>query len=149
MKETQSQVESRVVHGAHGVSAEEDHIVVSKVVLVGVGSILIFIVAGFWAWRILVSSVEEYQPEGPGSVPVAVGQYEIGIVNQRLLELDAHAQNKIADQHAALANGWGETPGQKVHPTVSEAIDRVIAEQARAAPPPSPAPAPTPSAPKK
>ena len=146
MKKTQSEVESRVVVGAHGVSAEEDHVIVSKVVGVGVAAILLFIVSGFWAYRILVSGVREEQPNGPAPTPPAIGQYEIGIVNQRLIDLDAHADHKIAEQRAALLNGWGDKPGQKVHPTVAEAMDRVIAEQAPAeAPAPAAAPTPAPS----
>ena len=38
MKKTQTELESRVIRGAHGVAAEEDHILTGKVTQVGVGA---------------------------------------------------------------------------------------------------------------
>ena len=147
MKKTQSELESRVIVGAHGVAAEEDHLVMSKVVSVGVGSLVIFLVGILWAWRIQVRTMAEIQPDGPPPRPVAMGQYEIGIVNQRLFEQDWHAVDKIGGQQQALGAGWGDQPGVKAHPNLNEAMDRVINE-ARNPPPAPPAPAPpTPPAP--
>ncbi len=141
MKKTQSELESRVIVGAHGVAAEEDHLVMSKVVSVGVGSLVIFLVGILWAWRIQVRTMAEIQPDGPPPRPVAMGQYEIGIVNQRLFEQDWHAVDKIGGQQQALGAGWGDQPGVKAHPNLNEAMDRVINE-ARNPPPAPPAPAP-------
>ncbi|MCP3145148.1 hypothetical protein [Pyxidicoccus xibeiensis] len=144
MKKTQSELESRVIVGAHGVAAEEDHLVMGKVVGVGVGALVIFAVGILWAWRIQVRTMEDIQPDGPPPRPAALGQYEIGIVNQRLFEQDWHAEDKIAEQQQALGAGSSDQLGVKTHLGLKEAMDRVITER-RNPPPPPPAPAPTPA----
>lgn len=141
MKKTQVEQESRVIVGAHGVAAEEDHLVLGKVVRVGLISLFIFAVGAVWAWRFQVSIERELQPDGPPPKPAAIGQYEIGIVNQRMFEQDTHAEEKILGQQKALQNGWGDKPGVAAHPTLEQAMDRVIAD-AQKPPPPPPAPAP-------
>jgi hypothetical protein len=149
MKKTQSELESRIVTGAHGVAAEEDHLKLGKVVAVGAGALLLFAIGGFAAYGIMVRSEREAQPDGPAPTPAAIGQYEIGIVNQRLFDVDSHALSKISAQQLALKNGWGERPGQVVHMPLDQAMDAVIA--AKGIPPvpavqspPSTPPAPAP-----
>jgi hypothetical protein len=142
MKKTQVEQESRIITGAHGVAAEEDHVILGKVVSVGVISLLIFAVGGVWAWRIQVSTMKEQLPDGPAPRPAAMGQYEIGIVNQRLFQQDFHAEQKLANQQQALRNGWGDQPGAAAHPNLEQAMERVISDARRAPPPPPPAPAP-------
>ena len=51
LKETQVELEEQVIHGAHGTSAMADHLVMKKIIAVGVGSLLCFVVGGIWAWR--------------------------------------------------------------------------------------------------
>lgn len=145
MKKTQSELESRVIVGPHGVAAEEDHLVMGKVVGIGVGALVIFLVGILWAWHIQVRTMEEAQPDGPPPRPAAMGQYEIGIVNQRLFEQDWHAVDKIGGQQQALGAGWGDQPGVKAHATLDEAMERVITESRN--PPPAPTPAPPAPAP--
>ncbi len=159
MKKTQTELESRVIHGAHGVSAEEDHIGTSAVVRVGVVSLAIFLVGGIWAWRIQIATEKELVPEGSAPIPALItpdknGQtaYEVGIVNQRMFQQDVHAEQKISAQQRALENGWADQPGVVARPTISAAMDAVVAEQAatRQQPPtptPTPAPAPSPAPP--
>ncbi|WP_426754552.1 hypothetical protein [Myxococcus sp. Y35] len=143
MKKTQSELESRVIVGPHGVAAEEDHLVMGKVVGIGVGSLAIFAVGIVWAWWIQVRTMADIQPDGPPPRPAAMGQYEIGIVNQRQFQQDWHAEDKIGGQDQALRAGWGDQPGVKQHPTLDAAMKTVI-EQKRN-PPPAPAPEPTPA----
>jgi hypothetical protein len=143
MKKTQSELESRVIVGAHGVAAEEDHLVMGKVVGIGVGSLIIFLVGILWAWRIQVRTMADILGEDMVAAPrpAAMGQYEVGIVNQRLFEQDWHAVDKIGGQQQALGAGWGDQPGVKAHPNLNEAMERVINE-ARNPPPTPPPPAP-------
>jgi hypothetical protein len=159
MKKTESELESRVIRGAHGVAAEEDHILTGKVIQVGVVSLVIFIVGGIWAWRLQVATTHELVPEGSAPVPALItpdknGQtaYEIGIVNQRMFPLDTHAERKIGSQQKALESGWADEPGVVARPTISAAMDQVIAEQAagrqqQAPANPTPAPQPAPQQP--
>jgi hypothetical protein len=150
MKKTQSELESRVIVGAHGVSAEEDHLVLSKVIKVGVISLVIFAVGCVWAYFILVNTIQESNPDGPPPRPAALGQYEIGIVNQRMFQQDHHAEDKISGQQQALKHGTGEQ-GAAAHMPIDQAFERVIADAKRppAPPPPpvTPEPAPAPGTP--
>ncbi|AFE07012.1 hypothetical protein COCOR_06611 [Corallococcus coralloides DSM 2259] len=145
MKKTQSEVESRVIVGAHGVAAEEDHLVMGKIIGVGVGAMVLFLVGAVWAWRIQVVTMEEAQPNGPPPRPAAVGQYEVGIVNQRLFEQDWRAAEKIGGQHQALKNGWGDQPGVTAHKSLEQAMGQVITTEAQKAREPAPAPTPAPA----
>ena len=145
MKKTQSEIESRVIVGAHGVAAEEDHLVMGKVVGVGVGAMVLFFIGAVWAWRIQVVTMEEAQPNGPPPRPAAVGQYEVGIVNQRLFEQDWRAVEKLGGQQQALRNGWGDQPGVTAHKTIEQAMDQVITTEAQKARQPAPTPAPEPA----
>ncbi|HYI00881.1 hypothetical protein, partial [Hyalangium sp.] len=112
MKKTQVEEESRVIVGAHGVAAEEDHLVLGKVVKVGVISLAIFAVGAVWAWRFQVAVEDDLAKEyGLANRAAALGQYEIGIVNQRVFEQDRHADEKLNNQQQALKNGWGDQPG--------------------------------------
>lgn len=144
MKKTQSEIESRVIVGAHGVAAEEDHLVMGKIVGVGVGAMVLFLVGAVWAWRIQVVTMAEAQPDGPPPRPAAVGQYEVGIVNQRVFEQDWHAVEKLGEQEQALRNGWGDQPGVTAHKTLDQAMDQVITTEAQKAQQPAPTPAPAP-----
>ncbi|NBC41082.1 hypothetical protein GTZ93_14720 [Corallococcus exiguus] len=145
MKKTQSEVESRVIVGAHGVAAEEDHLVMGKIIGVGVGAMILFFVGAVWAWRIQVVTMQDAQPDGPPPRPAAVGQYEIGIVNQRLFEQDWRAAEKLGGQHQALKNGWGDQPGVTAHKSLGQAMDQVITTEAQKAREPAPAPTPAPA----
>lgn len=146
MRKTQSELESRVIVGAHGVAAEEDHIVSWKVVQIGLVSLIIFIIGGIWAWRIQVATTRELAPDGHSPIPSLIGNnkkgeisYEIGIVNQRLFEQDTRAAEKIAAQQNALQKGLSED-GTVAYRPISEAMEQVITQ--RKAPPPAPEPAP-------
>jgi hypothetical protein len=146
MRKTQVELESRVIRGAHGVAAEEDHIDTVAVLKVGLLSIGIFIVGGIWAWRLQVAAMKEFNPQGPAPIPAAVGQYEIGIVNQRLFSQETHAAEKVGAQQKALENGWAEQPGVKARISISDAMDQVIQERsAGRQQPEQPTQAPTPA----
>jgi hypothetical protein len=150
MKKTESELESRVIRGAHGVAAEEDHIGTAAVVRVGVVALAIFIVGGIWAWRIQIAVTKDIAPEGAAPIPALITPdkngrtaYEIGIVNQRMFSVDVHAEQKIGAQQRALENGWADQPGVVARPTISAAMDAVVAQQAatrQQAPTPAPAP---------
>lgn len=144
------EVESRVIHGAHGVSAEEDHILTGKVIQVGVGSIIIFIVGGIWAWRLQIATTKEFAPEGSAPIPALITPdsehrtaYEIGIVNQRLFTQDTHAEDKIRSQQEALDKGYAEERNVVSRIPLNQAMEQVIAQQASARQKPA-APATTP-----
>jgi hypothetical protein len=153
MKKTESELESRVIRGAHGVAAEEDHILTGKVVQVGLVALAVFFVGGIWAWRLQIATTNEMVPEGPAPIPALITPdkehktaYEIGIVNQRMFQQDTHAEEKIGAQQQALQNGWADEPGVVARPTISAAMDQVIADQASTR---QQAPTPPPNAPQQ
>jgi len=156
MKKSQVELESRVIHGAHGVSAEEDHILTGKIVQVGVGALIIFIVGGIWAWRLQIATTEEFAPDGSAPIPALITPdkdfktaYEIGIVNQRLFTQDTHAEEKIAAQQKSLDEGTGDQPGVRAHVPISQAMDQIIGEHAANRGQPEPAPEPQPPSPQQ
>jgi hypothetical protein len=149
MKKTQVEQESRIIRGAHGVASEEDHIKSSKIIGIGIGSLFIFVVGCIWAWRIMEATMAEAQPQGPAAVPAAIGQYEIGIVNQRTFDQDSHAEEKLNAQQAALVQGWGDKPGVVAHLPLKQAMERVIADNKPQPPAPPAPPEPTPPTPQQ
>ncbi|HEX8826035.1 MAG TPA: hypothetical protein VF794_39380 [Archangium sp.] len=150
MKKTETELESRVIRGAHGVAAEEDHIDTLGVAKVGAVALAIFIVGGIWAWRLQIAVTNDLVPQGSAPIPALITPdkdhrtaYEIGIVNQRMFELDTRAEEKINAQQKALENGWADQPGVVARPTISSAMDTIVSEQAatrQQAPAPTPAP---------
>jgi hypothetical protein len=131
MKKTEVELESRIIQGAHGVAAEEDHIKTGKIVGVGALSLFIFVVGCIWA--VYIMHATEQEVGGQADLPAAIGQYEIGIVNQRLFEQDFRAEEKIGAQQVALAKGQGDKPGAPAqHPTIEQAMQTVITQEQQA-----------------
>jgi hypothetical protein len=132
MKKTEVELESRIIQGAHGVAAEEDHIKTGKIVATGALSLFIFVVGCLWAVYIMNATIKEVG--GEADIPAPIGQYEIGIVNQRLFEQDTHAEEKIGAQQVALTKGLGDTKAgaAPAHPTLEQAMQTVITQEQQA-----------------
>ncbi len=121
MSETQSST-------PHLVRAEEDRISSHRVVAVGIGSLLVFLVASLIAIRGMVRERAALLPDGPPRAPAEVGQPKIGIVEQQLYERTRTGPQWKADQLRRLES-WGWVDRQKglAHIPVDSAIDLLIA----------------------
>ena len=100
------------------------------VIGVGLASVAIFAVATVWSTHILNSTRAEMQPGGPPPIPRQVDQYEVGIVNQRVFNLDQRAAQKRLQQMERLRSyGWVDRESGVAHIPIDEAMKMFLAEQ--------------------
>ncbi len=122
---------------AHGASAaqppedlEDKNLPYRKIILVGVGSIVIFALSIVWSTALLRGAEKEMHPAGPPPIPPGVNQYEVGIVNQRMFSLDQRAAQKRLQQMTRLNTyGWLDRQAGVVHIPVDVAMDMLVQEQ--------------------
>jgi hypothetical protein len=119
-------------HGAgHDVRSEDDRISTGKIVAVGVGSLLVFFLAGLAASAYL--NVREGQ-HGPVPIPPEVGQSKIGLVEQQDFDLAVRGQRDRAARLERLGSfGWVDRPAGVAHVPIDLAME-LAAKGVRAAP---------------
>ena len=131
--------------GSHGKQAE-DRINFSKVIAVGVVSLVIFALATWWAIAILHGERAEMKNRGEGRMTAEIGKAEIGIVDQVPFNddkrLDRWRRGRAEWLHGY---GWVDREHNLIHIPIERAIDEVIAGSVP--PPVSPAPASVPASP--
>ncbi|MCI0573697.1 MAG: hypothetical protein L0Y66_23425 [Myxococcaceae bacterium] len=129
--------ESRLIRGEHGVIAEPDDMRVTRAVVVGILSMLIFGVSAVWAYYVMVAEENTILPEGAFPTPAVITQrqYEVGIVNQWQFEEDVRALRLTAERQQSLRSaGWVDRQRQLVHLPIQDAMQQVIQEQQAAQP---------------
>ncbi len=118
---TDPHAEQGAGHGA--VRSEEDRISTGKVVAVGVGSLVLFILAS------IVTSVYQQVREGehgPLPVPPELGQSKIGIVEQQQFDLAVRGERDRAARLERLESyGWVDRSTGVVHVPIDVAMDLV------------------------
>jgi hypothetical protein len=108
----------------------EDVIDLRRIVLVGLGSLLVFAIGIAWSWWILVARDPDHQ--GPGSSAGArrLGAQEIGIVDQVLFEGDRRLRVSREQQERRLRSwGWVDRQRGMVHMPIDEAMRRVVQDR--------------------
>ncbi len=132
-------------HGAgHGaVRSEEDRISTGKVVAVGVGSLVLFLLAS------LVTSAYHqvrHGEHGPFPIPPEVGQSKIGIVEQQQFDLAVRGERDRAARVEHLGSyGWVDRSTGVAHVPIDLAMD-LVAKGVRASPGPARQERPVPGA---
>lgn len=118
--------------GSHErVRQEEDRISSRTIVLVGVGSLVIFFLAGLSAVGFLHAREVEH---GPVAIPLEAGQSKIGIVEQGLFDLAVRGQVEREKQRAVLNSyGWLDERAGIVHIPIDRAME-LVAQGARPSP---------------
>ncbi len=118
----------------HGVRSEEDRVPVLRLVLVGVGALLIFFLGSLAAVGYLhVRQVER----GPIAIPPEIGQSKIGLVEQQQFDLAVRGERDRAARLERLGSyGWVDRSAGVAHLPIDVAMD-VVAKGVR----PSRAPA--------
>ena len=135
--------------GGHGV-AKEDRIDFSKVVTVGVVSLVIFALASWWAIAILHSERAALKGTTEGRATAELGKPEIGIVDQVPFEGDNRLDAWKKERAEWLGGyGWIDRAHGVVHIPIERAMDAVVG--GIAPPPPAssgmtPPPPPVPAA---
>ena len=106
----------------------EDAIDYTKVILVGVISLVAFALGTVWAVKILHHETEKvHAATGVPRTPAALGKPEIGIVDQVLFEGDQRLAVWRAERAARL-NGYGWVDRSKgiVHVPIERAMEQVL-----------------------
>lgn len=124
-----------------------------KIILVGVGSLVIFAVGIIWAYFLMVGQRKEIDEAGRAAPPKELGKPEIGIVDQVLFSHDNRLELWKAERAKKLSSyGWVDRAKGVAHMPIEQAMQKVIASPpdiagegvppaAALAPPPPPAPA--------
>ncbi len=126
---------------SHGpaVRSEEDRVPVVRLVLVGLGALLIFFVGSWITVGYLRARQAAY---GPPAVPPDMGQSKIGLVEQQVFELAVRGERARAKQLDRLGStGWVDKSAGIAHIPIDEAM-RLVASGVRAGPTQGGAPPP-------
>ncbi len=108
-------------HGA--VRSEEDRISTGKIVAVGVGSLVVFFLAGLAATSYLGLRRGEH---GPIPIPPEVGQSKIGLVEQQNFDLAVRGERDRAWRVERLGSfGWVDRSQGVAHVPIDLAMDLV------------------------
>jgi len=107
---------------------EQERLPIGTVAAIGLVVLVVFALAVLYAYRFTRSRTEEALPLG--AAPAArVGQDEIGIVNQKLFELEASSDQLRDAQRARLDSyGWVNRDAGVVHIPISKAMEQVSVE---------------------
>ncbi len=126
-------------HGAQaaphgGVRSEEDRISTPAIVAVGVGSLVLFFLAGLAAAVYLFARQGEH---GPIPIPPEVGQSKIGLVEQQDFDLSVRGERDREVRRERLGSfGWVDRSTGVAHVPIDLAMD-LVAKGVRAAPTPA------------
>jgi hypothetical protein len=90
---------------------------------------VVFFFAVLWSVRMFKTEERALAPQGTITVPGEIGKPEIGIVNQRLFELQLEAEEKRNQQRKQL-NGYGWTDREKqiIHIPIDRAMEKLATE---------------------
>jgi hypothetical protein len=114
--------------GAHAaghapVRSEEDHVSTRTILAVGLGSLLLFLLAGAAAVAYLRVRQAEH---GPVARPAEAGKSKIGMVEQDLLDLAVRGVRENARKRERLGSyGWVDRNAGVVHLPIDRAMDLV------------------------
>ena len=109
---------------------ESEHIDMGRSMAILVGSLLAFAAVVVWATVIWQGTARETHPDGWPPPPAEVGRAEIGMVNQKMFELDQRVERRTERLHEELNGyGWVDPKRGLVHVPIDKAIDAYLAEQ--------------------
>ena len=105
---------------------ERDRIPSAKIILVGVGFLVISAIGVVLAAWMMQARTDKFQPHGPPPLPALAGQSEIGIVDQTMFGIPPTLMDQ---QRKRLGSyGWVDRAGGRVHIPIERAMQMVIEE---------------------
>lgn len=118
---------STVAHTPHDDPSNEDGINISKIIAVGVVSLVIFAISAVIAWAILRADEKKLRERGIAPVPAEVGKPEINLID--MIHFDA--DNRLEVWKAAKAKrlgsyGWVDRDKGLIHMPIDKAMDELI-----------------------
>jgi len=100
-----------------------------KLIAVAVVASIVFTVATLWSIQILHREGGMTEPQQSLPTPSEIGRAEIGIVEQRLFELQLEAQRKRQEQLKRLNSyGWVDRQKGLIHLPIDRAIELMVWE---------------------
>ena len=113
-----------------GPPPEEERIPFGKVAAVGLTAIVLFSAAVVWEQHLLAVETRAALPQGEAPAP-RVGQDEIGIVDQKMFELEGRSERLRRDQVQRLGSyGWTDRDAGLIHIPIQRAMDEVVKDLA-------------------
>jgi len=130
-------------HSAHAshepVRQEEDRISTRTIVVIGVGSLLVFLLAGWAAVGFLRARETAH---GPLAMPAEMGHSKIGMVEQDFFDVAVRGTRQRAQKMERLGSyGWVDEKAGTVHIPIERAME-LVAQGVRPASGPQGATAP-------
>jgi len=105
---------------------EPEGVATVKAVVVGIICLVIFFFATLWSVRIFQSEERTIAPQGTISPPREIGNPQIGIVNQRLFDLQREAEQKRTEQLDRLNSyGWVDRDNRIIHIPIDRAMEKL------------------------
>jgi len=109
---------------------EPESVDVPRAVLIAIIALAIFALAVFEADRILHQETKTLA--GPAPIPGEIGQPEIGMVNQRLFQLQREAEELRAEQMQRLNSyGWIDRNEEIIHIPIDQAMEALVSSSKR------------------
>jgi hypothetical protein len=111
---------------------EPERLASKRLVLVAVVFFLIFILATLGAVAIWRKEERRLEPQAVIPSPQEIGKPEIGMVNQRLFELQLDAKQLREQQMSRLKSyGWVDKDNQLIHIPIDRAMELLSREPGR------------------
>jgi len=108
---------------------EPDRLPAGKILAVALASAVIFVLSVLWVHRVLRDESHAIAPAGPTQIPPEVGQNQIGMVNQRLFQLQDEGLKKRQEQEKRLNSyGWVDRDKQIIHLPIERAMEQMAGE---------------------
>ena len=105
-------------------AAEEDEIPTAKIARVGIGALVIFVIASVVSTLVLIQSRKEYWPGGPPPVPAEAGQRTIGLTEQVQFENQTTVEETEGPARKRLQEyGWIDKPRGLIHLPIERAME--------------------------
>jgi len=100
------------------------------VIGIGIGSLIVFAIATFVAYRYMNLQEKALQPLGPDPVPAILGQPEIGIVDQVPFDVSRSAQvYRMGSLERLSSWGWVDRRQGLIHIPIDRAMELVVEQQ--------------------
>ena len=108
---------------------EPERLPMRKLVAVAVVALIVFTAATLWSIQILHRESGMTEPQHALPIPREIGRAEIGIVDQRLFELQLEAQHKRQEQMKRLSSyGWVDRQKGIIHLPIDRAMEQMVSE---------------------
>ncbi len=108
---------------------EPESLSTRRAVAIAILFLVVFFFAVLWSVRIFKTEERALAPQGTITVPAEIGKSQIGIVNQRLFELQLEAEQKKNQQLKRLNSyGWTDREKQIIHIPIDQAMEKLAAE---------------------